>query len=115
MNPKLHTLHDCLQDAALMNICKYSKLAYVSDETFTEIMRQSSAEYQDEARKKMGTFRDRCAFTCDPRTVFYVMEICRANGTTMSSFLRACCRQLVEEYNYGTRKSVGRAQDNTPG
>ncbi len=103
MKLKLHTLHECLQDAALLEICKKAKLDYVSKDTLSELMRVSSGEYVEDSKK--GQYTQRCSFCLDIETAEAIKQICIANGATVSSFLRACCKQLIEEYNYDAGKT----------
>lgn len=38
------------------------------------------------------------SFKCEERTQANAMDICAMNGTSLSAFLRNCCRRLVADY-----------------
>lgn len=101
---KLYSLHECLQDAALLEICKTAKDSKIIKETVTELMRLSTADYDESVKKGLYNERIHCSFCIDKKTLKIIHRICIQNGATMSSFLRACCYRLIEEYNYGARQ-----------
>ncbi len=43
-----------------------------------------------------------CTFKVPPHIKGLAEQICERHGTTISVFLRECCRGLVKDYNWGS-------------
>lgn len=57
-----------------------------------DAMEEAALEVSKSPKMVVGSFK------IEPEFKELTAKICKSNGTTMSRFLRQCCRKLIEDY-----------------
>lgn len=96
--PQLKNLHEILRDSAED---KFRQSLQKTIDDVPEALFESCNEYTENCRKKRTCESTTQSFQVDMPVKKHMDEICRANGTTASGFLRECANRLVAEYVNG--------------